>query len=98
MELVLTDIWAHLKDTIDFTIVCIVIASGYLLARGRVGFAFFGRISQTLRVILISLPLTLAYGLSRDVDFGTMVASYFISFGFHSVVLKFIDKLVKNLV
>lgn len=95
LQTILTDIWEHINSSIDWVIVLLVISSGYVL--GRIDFTrklLFK--SQTLRVIAVSLGVTLIYAIFTVVPAGKYIASYFIAFGFHTVIIKWIDRRVNR--
>ena len=91
---VLTDIWNHINESIDWIIFLMVIASGYAIR----SFALFKNIPKTRKVIFISLIVTLIYGFIQKIDPGVYVASYFLAFGFHTVLIKWLDsKILKSI-
>jgi hypothetical protein len=92
---VLTDIWEHLYATIDFTIVVVVIASGYILARNPITRAILNK-SKTFRVAVVSLFVGGLYSYFAGIDVGVFIASWVFAFGFHTIAIKWIDNKFKT--
>ena len=81
----LNDIWKELLPMINWVIFAIVIGSGYFIRATPI----LKKISTTLKVFLFSLITTSAYTFYAEIEISIFISSYFISFGFHSAIIKF---------
>ena len=48
--------------------------------------------SKTLKVLIFSLITSVSYAVFEKINPGIFIASYFTAFGFHSAILKLIEK------
>jgi hypothetical protein len=88
----LNDIWNHILPLIDWVVFLLVIASGYFI---RVT-PLLENLSTTKKVLIFSLIITIIYTIAAGVDIGVYVASYFLAFGFHSAIIKMIERMFYN--
>ena len=84
----LNDIWTNLLPMINWVIFVLVIASGYFI---RVT-PMLKNFSKTLKVLIFSLIISLSYAIFEKINPGVFIASYFAAFGFHSAILKLIER------
>lgn len=94
---ILTDLWNQLAASVDLVLVVVIIACGYLVGRAGLLGRAFSNLRNTYKVLIVAVPVTVAYTILQGVAPGVAVATFFVAFGFHGVVLKFIDKWVLNL-
>ena len=92
----LTDIWTSLQGSLDWTIIILVWASGYLIARTKITTGIFPKLSVTLRVVMISFVLSVIYALFAHIWFEIWFASYFFAIGFHTAIIKLIETALLN--
>lgn len=88
----LNDVWQHLLPMINWVVFVLVIASGYFIRATPI----LKKWSTTTKVLVFSLMITLIYSIATKVDVGVFVASYFLAFGFHSVILKMLERMFYN--
>jgi hypothetical protein len=84
----LNDIWTNLLPVINWVVFIIVIASGYFIRATPI----LKKCSTTLKVLIFSLVISLSYAVFERLNPGVFIASYFIAFGFHSAILKLIER------
>lgn len=85
----LNDIWNNIQPMINWVVFVLVIASGYFIRATPI----LKKCSTTLKVLIFSLVVTVIYAVSTKLNIGVFIASYFIAFGFHSAILKLIERL-----
>lgn len=85
----LNDIWNYLLPMINWVVFVLVIASGYFIRATPI----LKKCSTTLKVLVFSLVVTVIYAISTKVNVGVYVASYFLAFGFHSAIIKMVERL-----
>lgn len=88
----LNDVWQHLLLVINWVIFLLVIASGYFVRVTPI----LKNHSTTIKVLFFSSSVTILYAILTKVDAGTFIASYFIAFGFHSAILKVIERFLNK--
>lgn len=84
----LNDIWTNLLPMINWVIFILVIASGYFIRATPI----LKNCSKTLKVLIFSLIISVSYAVFEKINPGVFIASYFIAFGFHSAILKLIER------
>lgn len=84
----LNDIWTNIQPMINWVVFVLVIASGYFIRATPI----LKKCSTTLKVLIFSLIVTVIYAISTKLNVGIFIASYFIAFGFHSAILKLIER------
>ena len=95
METILTDVWSHIQEAINWVIVLLVISSGYL-GRNQLFRTLTKITSQTARVVIISLIVTVGYTFFAKISASVFIASYFFAFGFHTVIIKFVERKINQ--
>jgi len=85
----LNDVWQHLLPMINWVVFVLVIASGYFIRATPM----LKRWCTTLKVLVFSLIVTVIYAVSVKLNLGVFVASYFLAFGFHSAILKMLERI-----
>ena len=91
MEL-LNEIWQHINPLIDWMVFALVIALGYLVKVANLLTGILPEYSNTLKILLFSLIVTVLYSYFQGISGGKFIASYFLAFGFHSAILKLIER------
>ena len=86
------DIWNEIMPNINWAIFILVIASGYFVRVTPI----LNRCSTTLKVLIFSLSITVLYGFASNINLGVFIVSYFSAFGFHSAIIKLIERYIKN--
>jgi hypothetical protein len=86
----LNDIWNYLLPMIDWVVFALVIASGYFIRATPI----LKSLDTTVQVLIISTIVTGIYALTAGLNLGIWVASFFLAFGFHSAVLKLLERLL----
>lgn len=89
---VVSDIYNYLIPIIDWMVFILVIAIGYLVR----GANLLPKWSNTLKIFVFSFVVTLSYSYFSEVNMGKFIASYFLAFGFHSAILKIIERKISN--
>lgn len=84
----LNDIWTDLLPMINWVIFVLVIASGYFIRATPI----LKKCSTTLKILIFSLITSVSYAVFEKINPGVFIASYFIAFGFHSAILKLIER------
>ena len=84
---IFNDVWNNINSLLDWGIIIIVWASGY----GITLFKGLKAISKTVRVLIVSVIFTAFYAFSRGSDIGITIVSYVFAFGFHTLILKWIE-------
>ena len=91
MEL-LNEIWQHINPLIDWVVFALVIALGYLVKVANLLTSVLPKHSNTLKILVFSLIVTVLYSYFQGISVGKFIASYFLAFGFHSAILKLIER------
>lgn len=87
MEIVNTAI-SQINAEISFIIVLITLALGYVVR----DLPFLKKWHKIYKIAIVTLPVTLLYmHLQDDINFGMWVASYAAAFGFHALLIKWIE-------
>jgi len=94
---ILTDIWTQINTSIDVVLMITIIAVGYIFGRTALASALFPKWHTTAKVLIVAVPVTILYTYFQKVAPGIAIASFFIAFGFHTVVLKYIDRFVLSM-
>ena len=84
----INDIWTNLLPMINWVVFILVIASGYFIRATPI----LKKCSTTLKVLIFSLVISISYAVFEKLNPGVFIASYFIAFGFHSAILKLIER------
>lgn len=88
---ILSEIWGQVFSLINWAIFSIVIAIGYLARKKSIS----GPFNTTYAIIISTFIVTLAYTLITRESGGTFIVSYFVAIGFHSAIIKQIEKWLK---
>lgn len=86
----LDEIFNALLPMVDWLVFALVIASGYFVRATPI----LKNLSTTVKVLIISTVVTGIYALTAGLNLGIWVASFFLAFGFHSAVLKLLERLL----
>jgi len=86
------DVYNYIMPLIDWMVFALVIASGYFVRVTKL----LPKKSTTTKVLLSSLFVTVLYTLVQGVPWGMFIASYFLAFGFHSSIIKLIERKVSG--
>lgn len=86
----LNDIWNTILPMIDWVVFALVIASGYFIRVTPI----LKKCSITVKVLVVSSVVTGIYAISTGLNLGIWIASFFLAFGFHSAVLKLLERLL----
>lgn len=86
----LNDIWTNLQPMINWVVFVLVIASGYFIRVTPI----LEKCSTTLKVLIFSLVISVSYAVFEKLNPGMFIASYFIAFGFHSAILKLLERAI----
>ncbi len=89
---IFNDIWSSINENIEWAIVIIVWAGGYGIRLLKI----LPKWSTTIKVALASLLLTVIYALVEKTPIGLALVSYVFAFGFHTLVIKWIDRKISN--
>lgn len=85
---IIADIWKEINDNISFTIILIVIATGYMIRWAKI----LTNWNTTLKLALFSLITSVIYTfISPKIDWAIWFVSYFCAFGMHTVIMKWFD-------
>lgn len=84
----INDVWNNIQPMINWVVFVLVIASGYFIRATPI----LKKCSTTLKVLIFSLIVTVIYAISTKLNIGVFIASYFIAFGFHSAILKLLER------
>ncbi|AUC13837.1 hypothetical protein BTO06_01130 [Tenacibaculum sp. SZ-18] len=87
-----TELVDSVISNINVMIVLLVITSGWFVHKVPIVFVK----SKTLKIIVFSLIVTIPYAISLKVGLGKYIASYWIAFGFHTTILKFLERYIKS--
>jgi hypothetical protein len=85
----LDQIFNQILPVIDWVVFFLVITSGYLV-RG-IKTPKIKKYSTIGKVLVCSLVVSILYSIFAGVNPGKFIASYFIAFGFHTVIIKKIE-------
>ena len=95
MDLVTTifaDIWTHINEGVNWIVFLLVIASGYASR----SISLFNDVKKITKVLVFSFVSTFIFAIYAKVDPGTYIASYFLAFGFHTVLMRWMDSKLLN--
>lgn len=84
METVIANFWQAINDNISYIVVLLVVTSGYIVRWLKV----FPQFSTTLKIALLGCIVSIVYTLLSDVTISQWLVSYFVAFGFHTVIIK----------
>jgi len=76
--------WNAINENINFIVVLIVITAGYMVRWINI----LPYWNKTLKIAIIGLVVSLIYILIEGVSASQWLVSYFVAFGFHSLILK----------
>lgn len=88
----LEEIIKQIQPLVNWAVFVLVIAIGYFV---RVTPVLLQH-SKTLKIFILSFIITLAYAISEQLSPGVYLVSYFTAFGFHSAILKVLEKKLKT--
>lgn len=87
-------VYNFIMPLIDWMVFALVLASGYFVRATKL----LPKWSKTIKILVFSIIVTLSYSIANDVESGVFIASYFMAFGFHSAILKLLERAISKIV
>ena len=84
---ILSDIWSAVKDQLNWVIFLIVLFVGYGIRMIPYGKKW----RLTARILYSTIIVSGAYAIAMKISIGVWIASYFITIGAHSLIIKLIE-------
>ena len=88
----MTEILTQLQLNINWTIFSLVISSGYFIRVTPI----LKKYTTTTKVFIFSFLIVFLYVYFAKIETSTIISSYFIAIGFHSVIIKQFEKIIKK--
>jgi ABC-type transport system involved in cytochrome bd biosynthesis fused ATPase/permease subunit len=88
------EIVSFAEPFINWMVFGLVIVSGWFITSVK----FCGRCGKTFKVMVISLIVTGFYAYSYKLHLGKYVASWFMAFGVHTTIIKFLQQFGKKII
>lgn len=91
----LNQVWEAIFPQMNWVVFLLVISVGYFITKTAVFKNW--KWNTTFKILAISAPISIIYYCLSDADAGSSFASFCLAFGFHAVILKPLESIIKSI-